>query len=126
MGYEVIGAAVQLGGLAHRRRFAMTSTQPSQEPIAEAFDAGRRAGLAIAALALGAVAFLSLLGIEKAGLAIILGVLALRGANAGTVTRRLAIAAIGLGTLFIISVVILTAVYWDRLVHIILELQKLS
>jgi len=104
----------------------MTSTQPSQEPIAEAFDAGRRAGLAIAALALGAVAFLSLLGIEKAGLAIILGVLALRGANAGTVTRRLAIAAIGLGTLFIISVVILTAVYWDRLVHIILELQKLS
>lgn len=104
----------------------MTSTPSGQEPIAEAFNTGRRAGLAIAALALAVVAFLSLLGMEKAGLAIILGVLALRGTNAGTVTRRLAIAAIGLGTLFIITVVILAAVYWDRLVHIIVELQKLS
>jgi hypothetical protein len=104
----------------------MATTSPSQEPIAEAFDAGRRAGLAVAAVALGVVTFLSLLGLEKAGLAIILGVLALRGRTVGVATRRLAMAAIGLGTLFVVSLVILLVVYWDRLAWFIRELQKLS
>jgi hypothetical protein len=104
----------------------MATVSPTQEPIAEAFDAGRRAGLAVAAVALGMVTFLSLLGLEKAGLAIILGVLALRGRSAGVATRRLAMAAIGLGTLFVVTVAILLAVYWDRLARFLVELQKLS
>jgi hypothetical protein len=99
--------------------------QPTHE-LAEAFDAGRRAGLAVAALALGCVAFLSLLGMEKAGLAIILGIVALRGGKAGLATRRLALAAIGLGALFILTVIILLVVYWERVRQLITELQKLS
>jgi hypothetical protein len=104
----------------------MATVSPGQQPIVEAFDAGRRAGLAVAAVALGVVTFLSLLGLEKAGLAIILGVLALRGHNAGVATRRLAMAAIGLGTLFVVTAAILLGLYWDRLSHFLAELQKLS
>jgi hypothetical protein len=104
----------------------MATIQPHQGSIAEAFDAGRRAGLAVAALALGVVAFLSLLGIEKAGLAIILAVLALRGSQAGRRTRQLAFGAIGLGAIFIITVVVLVFVFWGRFATLITELQKLS
>jgi hypothetical protein len=104
----------------------MATVSPAPEPIAAAFDAGRRAGLAIAAVALGVVTFLSLLGLEKAGLAIILGVLALRGRTAAVATRRLAMTAIGLGTLFVLTVAVLLAVYWDRLARFLVELQKLS
>ena len=44
---------------------------------------GRSEGMATAALALGAVAFLNLLGAEKGILAIVLAVLSLRSAPAG-------------------------------------------
>ena len=53
------------------------------------------------ALALGLVAFLSLLGMEKAILAIVLGSVAIRGAARGTLARRLGSVAIGLGGLFL-------------------------
>jgi hypothetical protein len=104
----------------------MATVAHGQEPLAEAFDAGRRAGLAVAAVALGAVAFLSLLGLEKAGLAIILGLLALRGRKGGVTTRRLAMAAIGLGTVFMLTAAMVLAVYWDRLMRFLVVLQKLS
>jgi|SRR5262245_52106969 len=93
---------------------------------ADSFDAGRRAGLAVAALALGFVSFLSLLGAEKAGLAIILGMLALRGGTPRPATRRMAIAAIGLGGLFITTVSVVLIVFWDRVRQLIEHLQKLS
>ena len=49
---------------------------------------GRSEGLATAALAVGAVAFLNLLGVEKGILAIVLAVLSLRNAPAGPPPRR--------------------------------------
>src|SRR5262245_61556922 len=78
-----IGGLTSLKSQAIERPTAMATVPQRQEAIAEAFDGGRRAGLAVAAMALGVVTFLSLLGLEKAGLAIILGVLALRGGSAG-------------------------------------------
>ena len=54
----------------------MATGQEQEEQIAEAFNAGRRVGFGVSALVLSFVAFLSLLGAEKAILAIVLGTLA--------------------------------------------------
>jgi hypothetical protein len=82
-----------------------SETTVEVDQVAQAFDAGRRAGLATAALALSLVAFFSLLGAEKALLAIALGILARRGSQAGSVGRRLATVAIGIATVFLVSIV---------------------
>lgn len=94
--------------------------------VAEAFDAGRRAGLAVAAFSLALVSFLSLLGAEKALLAIVLATVALRGAKVGETTRRLALAAIGIGTIFVATVAFVVIAYWDKIRELIAALEKLS
>lgn len=97
-----------------------------QDPLARAFEDGRRAGLATAAVAASAVAFLSLLGAEKALLAIALALLARRGAAPGSAARRLAAVAIGVATVFLVSIAVILAVFWDELVGLVHHLQKLS
>ena len=92
----------------------------------EAFRAGRAMGLAVGALAVGAVSFLTLLGTEKAVLAIVLGLFAARDAAPATVARRMAIGAVVLGTLFLITVAVLLTVYWDDAIELLRQLQKLS
>ncbi len=82
--------------------------------------------MAVAALAVGLISFLSLLGMEKAGLAILLGLLALRGSGAGAATRKLALTGIGLGVVFLVSAALLLVLYWERLMHFLAEVQKLS
>lgn len=98
----------------------------SREQIDDAFSAGRRAGLAVASLALSLVAFLSLLGAEKAILAILLAVLALKGAMPGSRTRRMATAAIAIATMFLATVVVVLVAFWDKVVQFVDLLQKLS
>ena len=92
----------------------------------EAFRAGRGMGLAVAALALSVVSFLTLLGAEKAILAIVLGVFAARDAAPATLTRRLAFGAVSLATVFLITLTVLLALYWDEAIELVRQLQKLS
>jgi hypothetical protein len=92
----------------------------------EAFRAGRSMGLAVGALALSAVSFLTLLGAEKAILAIVLGVFAAREAAPATPARRLAGGAVLLATLFLITLGVLLALYWNEAIELVQQLQKLS
>jgi hypothetical protein len=98
--------------------------QPGQ--IADAYVAGRRMGFAVSALAMSLVAFLSLLGLEKAILAIVLGSLAIREAKRGTLARRLGSVAIGLGALYPVTVAVVLWVFRDRVVEFVRLLQNLS
>lgn len=98
----------------------------NQDQLAQAFDAGRRAGLATAALALSIVAFFSLLGAEKAILAIVLGLYARRGARPGSSARRLATAAIGVAGVFLVSVALVLVLFWHDFVGLINHLRQLS
>ena len=96
------------------------------DELSKRYDEGRRVGLAIAAIAVAAVAFLSLLGVEKAILALILAVLAFRGAASNSPGRKLAIAAIGIVILYVITVVIVLLVYHEKLAELIRLIQHLS
>lgn len=93
---------------------------------AAAFDAGRRIGFGISALALSLVAFLSMLGLEKAILAMVLGALALRGREGGPLARRLGIWAIAIASLFIVTAAVMLLVFWDKAVEFIRLLETLS
>jgi hypothetical protein len=105
-----------------------TSYEPlaAQDPVVRAFEDGRRAGLATAALAVSVIAFLSLLGAEKAMLAIALGLFARRGARPGSAGRTLATIAIALGTVFLVTVAIVLIVFWNELVGLVNHLMQLS
>ncbi len=98
----------------------------NQSQGVDAYRAGRGMGLAAAALALGAVSFLTLLGAEKAILAIVLGLLALRDAAPATAARKLATGAIALAGVFLVTLVVLLAIYWQDAVELVQQLQKLS
>ena len=98
---------------------------PSAE-AAKAFADGRRVGLATAALAVGVVSFLSLLGAEKAVLAVVLGALAIRGAGVGTSARRRGVAAIVLGGLFVVTLAVFLVLFADQFAQLVQSLHKLS
>ncbi|NKB98080.1 MAG: hypothetical protein GKR90_06230 [Pseudomonadales bacterium] len=71
-----------------------------------AFAAGRVAGLAVAALTISIVAFVQLLGAEKAIVGLVLGTLAYRGASdASPQGRRLAIAAIAVSLVYLLVMI---------------------
>jgi hypothetical protein len=93
---------------------------------AQAFDAGRRAGLATAALALSLTAFLSLLGAEKAILAIALAVLARRGAQPGSAACRVATWAIGIAVVFLISIAFILIRFRKELMEFVDYFRQLS
>ena len=67
----------------------MSHNQPDQprNPILEAHETGWRSGLSVGAIAVSVAAFISLLGIEKALLAITLAFLAVRGSRRGEGAR---------------------------------------
>lgn len=104
----------------------MSELPISRDATAAAYDAGRRAGLAVAALAVSLVAFLSLLGAEKAILAIVLGVLAMRGGRQVTTARRLGLAAIVIAAAWLVSAGMLLALYLPKLAELLQALERLS
>ena len=93
---------------------------------AKVFADGRRSGLATAALAVGVVSFLSMLGVEKAALAVVLGVLAIRGAAPGSSARRLGMVAVLLGGLFVVTLIVLLAVFRNEFAELLRSLRRLS
>ena len=97
-----------------------------QDRYTEGFQAGRRMGFGISGLALGLVTFLSLLGLEKAILTMVLGALAMRGDPRVPAAKRLGIAAIALSVIFILTAVVLLYLFHDRYSELIENLKKLS
>lgn len=100
-------------------------TRP-EEPNQAAYDAGRRTGLAIAALATSAVAFISLLGLEKAILAYVLAILAIRGMPARSQARRWGIAAIVVTIVYLVTFAVIVAVFHEQLAELMRLLQQLG
>ncbi|MHB8902116.1 MAG: hypothetical protein ACYC6Y_25440, partial [Thermoguttaceae bacterium] len=111
---------------AGKKGRTMSTGTDLRAELSDAFYAGRRMGFAISALVLSLVGFLTLLGTEKAILAIVLGGLAIRGSAGGSLTRRLGITAIALASLFLVTVAVVLVVFRDQLLEIVVTLQKLS
>jgi hypothetical protein len=99
---------------------------PPVDPVQAAYASGRRHGLAIGALAMSIVAFISLLGVEKAILAFSLALLARRGAGQGAPARRLTTWAIALNALYGALFVLLVALYWRQFGELLQALQRLG
>jgi hypothetical protein len=104
----------------------METHERTQDQTMPAYYAGRQVGFGIAALTLGCVSFLSLLGLEKAVLAMVLGSLAMRGAREGSLARRLGFAGIALGILFIIMFIVIVTLFHEKLMTLIQLLKDLS
>lgn len=104
----------------------MDTLERNQDQTPSAYTAGRRAGFGIAALTVGCVSFLSLLGLEKALVAIVLGGLAVRGAPQGSLARRLGVAGIVLGVLFAVTLIVLLLLFHDKVMMLIRALEDLS
>jgi uncharacterized BrkB/YihY/UPF0761 family membrane protein len=104
----------------------MTTSGEYVNRTADAYDAGRRVGFGVSALALSLVTFLTLLGAEKAILAIALGALAVRGNDPSPTSRRLGSVAIVLGIVFLLTVGVVLVVFWDQAVEFVRLLQQLS
>jgi hypothetical protein len=90
------------------------------------YQEGQRRGLAIAALAVSLIAFINLANIEKSLLAIVLGVLAIRGATKDESAYRWGRIAIFIAIVTIILVVTLFVVYYSTLVDIVRLLHTLG
>jgi len=104
---------------------AKSSTNGTPPEVIHARDDGRRQGLAIAALALGLISFLNLLGTEKSILAIVLGVIAMSGSSSRLVRQRSFIA-IGLALLQIVTIGVVLLLFQDELGQLVELLSKLS
>lgn len=95
------------------------------QPEHHAFSRGRAEGFAIGALAIGVLSFIQLLGAEKALLAIVLGVLALREAPAVR-SRTHSRIAIGLGVLYVLITAATLILFRDQLAELVRLLQTLG
>jgi hypothetical protein len=97
----------------------------TDQPLDQAREQGRSEGLATAALALGALSFFQLLGAEKALLAIVLALVALRGARSQQIRRR-GWAALVLGGAYLVVTGVTLVLYGDKLGELIRLLQTLG
>lgn len=104
----------------------MSMSQLEQPDRNSAFAQGRRHGLAIAALLLSLVSFISLIGAEKAITAIVLGAMAIKGAEAGSLARKMGTAAISVSSVFLVTVAVVLIVFWDKAIEIVRLLEQLS
>ena len=104
----------------------MTNKETPHASDGELYSVGLRVGFGIAALTIGLVSFLSLLGVEKAVTAIVFGALAMRGVAPGRLANRLGIAGVILGAVFLVTLAILLVLFHDRAMELIRMLAKLS
>lgn len=103
-------------------------TEPARslhQTEAQLLARGRSEGLATAAVAMGALSFIQLLGAEKAILAIVLAVLALRGAPSQQGRRR-SYTAIVLGVVYLAITAATLILFHDELGELIRLLQSLG
>jgi hypothetical protein len=91
-------------------------------PEDAAYRAGRRDGLALGALALALVAFVNLLSVEKSILAVVLALLALKGAPQSRRARW----ALAVAGLHIVIWIVAMIVFHDKLAQLLKLLQHLG
>lgn len=96
------------------------------DPLQEAYAAGRRSGLALGAIAVAGLAFVSMLGIEKAILAIALARLAVRGAGPGDASRRYSGWATGVACVYAATFAIVLVLFHRQLAELLRLLQHLG
>lgn len=99
---------------------------PTDPGLSAAYLRGRRAGLAAGALAAAVVAFVNLLGLEKALLAATLAFLALQRMPAGAPGRKLAVAAACAAGAYAVTWLVILAVFHEKLFELFQLLQKLG
>ena len=99
---------------------------PPRDPVQTAYEDGRRFGLATAALALGVVSFVNLLGIEKSILAIVLAILAIKGGGFRAAVLRRGRTALILASAHIVISVAILVIFRARLMELVQLLHKLS
>jgi Na+-driven multidrug efflux pump len=104
----------------------MSMAEAHREQQDDMYIAGRRDGFGIAAVVVGIITFVSLLGIEKAVVAIVLGALAMQGARKGSRARRLGGVALILGITFEVALVVLLIVFREEVGTLISALEQLS
>jgi hypothetical protein len=92
----------------------------------DVYLAGRRDGLAISAIVVAIVTFVSLLGIEKAVVAAVLGALAMQTAPQGSRARRLGGLALMLAITYEIAFIVLIIVFREQVGSLIAALEALS
>jgi len=107
----------------------METRDPAQNPEARGQASelviGQKLAFAAASLVVGLSAFVSLLGMEKAILAIVFGALALRNGTARSMGRlRLARLGIALGVLQIVLVAVLFVVFHDQVMAFFEHLER--
>lgn len=100
-------------------------TSAGEDPEHAALRRGRLEGMATAALAAGCVAFVNLLGAEKAMLAFVLAAVALAGLPRGPARVR-AMAAVALAVLYAATIAAVLIVYHERLGQLIGLLRDLG
>ena len=98
----------------------------ANDPLQMAYAAGRRNGLAISAMAVAGLAFISMLGMEKAILAVVLARLAVRGAGAGEPSRRYSAWATVVACVYAATFAVVLIVFHRQLAELLRLLQHLS
>jgi len=102
-------------------------TDPMDSSLREARLQGRAEGLATGALAIALLAFVNLLGAEKGLLALVLGLVALRGAGAGAgPARTRARIAVCLGALQLVTVALVVLLFREEIGQLLALLAKLG
>jgi hypothetical protein len=104
----------------------MSDQLATTERVEAAFREGRRIGLATGAIALSLASFLNLLGLEKSLLAGVLAILALRGVAASRIVLQRGRAALVIAAVHVVTVVMVIALFHDKLLQLIRLLQKLG
>jgi hypothetical protein len=89
---------------------------------------GQKYAYATAALLVGIASFISLLGAEKAILAVVFGVLALKARPEPVLRsrRRWAQTGLALGIVFLVFLPVFLVIYRDRLYEMLTTLQRMS
>lgn len=103
----------------------MRDHDPLSHGEAMAYRRGQRAGLSLAALAIAAMAFVSLLSVEKSLLALVIALVALRG-DLDRRARRWARLAIGLAIFHWVALAVIISLFHRQLEQLLVLLQKLS
>jgi|GEM_PF-379621 len=96
------------------------------DSLKEAFVLGRNSGIAIAAVTMSLVAFLNLLGMEKSIVAVVFGIIVLKNSPKGQVAYKMGKAAVMIGILHILTVIVVVTVYWNKINELIELLMTLS
>jgi hypothetical protein len=99
---------------------------PPRDPVQDAYQNGRRIGLATGALALSVVSFVNLFGIEKSVLAIVLAILAIQGAEPVAAAIRRGRTALLIASVHIITFAVVLVIFRDKVMELLHFLHELN